>query len=539
MASGGVDDADAELAGFFAVSSEPLAIVDNAGRFARLNPAFGRVLGYAPADLVGTPWVDILHPDDQPAAAREWSRLAEDLPRMVMECRCAHKLGAWVWLHWTLHWAPERNLLYAMARDLSGRKLASELLGRVFHLCPVPLIIASPGGVIIEVNESFLKLTGLDRDDAVGCSALTLLVVDDEQRRSVVERLLTAGQVRDEEVTLRTRAGKLRAISVSLDLAEIEGRTLAIAGFLDVTDRKIAESELRQKNLQLVEAIEAERATREALRSAQSALVQTEKLASLGQLVAGVAHEINNPLAYVSNNVAVLKRDVEATRSLLAIYQEADEAIGAARPDLAGRVAERADEIDLGYVDENLPGLFGRTEKGLSRIQKIVDNLMVFARVEGSDRAETDLNDGIVSTLDLCTGRAKKRKVKLEADLGHLPRLAVHPVKINQVVLNLVSNAIDVSPDGGTVTVRTRCDGAFVQIDVVDRGEGIDAEVAARIFDPFFTTKPVGAGTGLGLSISYGIVKEHQGFIEVDSRKGQGTTFTVRLPLRPSRVQSL
>lgn len=533
------DDPDAELAGFFSVSSEPLAIVDNAGRFARLNAAFERVLGYAPADLVGTPWVDILHPDDQPVAAAEWARLREDVPRLVLECRCAHKLGAWVWLHWTLHWAPERNLLYAMARDLSGRKLASELLGRVFHLCPVPLVIASSGGVIIEVNESFLRLTGLGRDDAVGCSALTLVHLDDEQRQSVIERLLSTGQVRDEEVTLRTRAGEMRAISVSLDLAEIEGRTLAIAGFLDVTDRKLAESELRQKNLQLEEAAASERATREALHSAQSALVQTEKLASLGQLVAGVAHEINNPLSYVSNNLAVLKRDVDATRALLAIYQQGDAALSTADPEVAARAAEQAEDMDLAYVDENLPGLFSRTAKGLGRIQKIVDNLMVFARVEGSDRTETDLNEGILSTLDLCTGRAKKRKVTLEADLGELPRLACHPVKINQVVLNLVSNAIDVSPSGEKVLVRTRCDGAFVQIDVVDHGEGIDAEVAARIFDPFFTTKPVGEGTGLGLSISYGIVKEHQGFIEVDSRRGQGTTFTVRLPLRPSRVQTL
>jgi signal transduction histidine kinase len=174
--------------------------------------------------------------------------------------------------------------------------------------------------------------------------------------------------------------------------------------------------------------------------------------------------------------------------------------------------------------------MLGRSREGLRRIQQIVKDLREFARLDRGDYQEADLNAGVESTLNIVRGHAKKRQVQFETDLKPLPPFKCFPAKLNQVVMNLLTNAIDASPENGKVTVRTRADDGFVRIEVEDQGGGIDPAVRERIFDPFFTTKPLGKGTGLGLSISYGIVQEHNGRIEVDSEMGKGSKFTVVLP---------
>ena len=279
--------------------------------------------------------------------------------------------------------------------------------------------------------------------------------------------------------------------------------------------------------------LELER-THQELKSAQSQLVHSAKLASLGQLVAGVAHEINNPLAFVSNNLAVLRRDTEPLPELFQLYQEATELAAQRRPDLARRIHELADQIDLPYLRDNLEGMLTRSYQGLKRIQQIVLDLRHFAHLDqGVCAEETDLNANITSTLNLIRGWTEIQRVALELDLATLPPVTCSPVKINQVILNLCVNAIDACSEGGKVIVRTRPAAGGVVIQFVDTGHGIDPAIQDRIFDPFFTTKPPGKGTGLGLSISHAIVEEHGGTIEVESTPGQGACFTVRIPLQP------
>ena len=186
--------------------------------------------------------------------------------------------------------------------------------------------------------------------------------------------------------------------------------------------------------------------------------------------------------------------------------------------------------MDVEYTLGNLDGLLNRTRDGLRRIQQIVKDLRLFARLDESDLNEVDLNAGVDSTVNIIAGHAKKKQVRVDLDLGELPPVLCFPAKINQVIMNLVGNAIDASPDGATVTVRTREESGGVRLDVIDEGPGIPRDIRDRIFEPFFTTKPVGIGTGLGLSISYGIVQDHGGSIEVDSEVGRGTRFTVHLP---------
>jgi PAS domain S-box-containing protein len=318
-------------------------------------------------------------------------------------------------------------------------------------------------------------------------------------------------------------------------------RVVGVQGiFWDVTERKLAEQELERKNRLLEESVASEREALEQLKKTQSHLVQHEKLASLGQMVAGVAHEINNPLAFVINNTAVLQRDLRGVTELLVLYREADGRLKEQCPELMGRIGALSEQVDIAYTLSNVQEMLNRSRDGLKRIQQIVRDLRDFARLDESDLHEVDLNAGIQSTVNIILGHAKKKQVKIETHLDKaLPPVACQPAKINQVVMNLISNAIDASHESGRVTVRTASVDGCARIEVEDEGSGIPQEVRERIFDPFFTTKPVGEGTGLGLSISYGIVNDHGGTIEVDSTVGKGSRFTVSLPVRERRPASV
>jgi len=184
----------------------------------------------------------------------------------------------------------------------------------------------------------------------------------------------------------------------------------------------------------------------------------------------------------------------------------------------------------LAYVLENLGSLVDRSGEGLKRIQRIILDLRNFARLDESEHKEVDLNEGIRNTAFLIAGRAEAQRVELVLDFTPLRPVTCYPAQINQVVLNLLTNALDACPDGGKVTVGTRLTAHGVEIHVVDTGPGIEPSIRDKIFEPFFTTKPVGRGTGLGLSISYGIVQAHGGRIDLDSSPGRGAHFTVRLP---------
>jgi signal transduction histidine kinase len=321
---------------------------------------------------------------------------------------------------------------------------------------------------------------------------------------------------------------------IKTPLHDGQGTIIGVQGiFWDVTERKRAEEQLVTQNIKLQEMARSEHQAHADLKRAQSFMVQSEKLASLGQMVAGVAHEINNPVAFVSNNVAVLVRDVGEMRDLLAMYGEANDLIARERPELLEKIDAFRERVDMPYTLENIKGLLDRSRDGLNRIQQIVGHLRLFARLDEGQVNEADINSGIESTAAIIRSLARKKEVHLEMDLGPLPQVTCYAAKINQVIMNLLTNAIDACAEGGTVTVRTRAEAPGVRIEVGDNGCGIEPEHRDRIFDPFFTTKPVGHGTGLGLSISYGIIQDQGGTIEVESTVGQGTRFTIRLPLRP------
>jgi two-component system, NtrC family, sensor kinase len=346
------------------------------------------------------------------------------------------------------------------------------------------------------------------------------------------------GRLRNYSVEFRMRCkdGTYRWILArGVTLRDAHGNPFRMAGsHTDITERKDVESKLAEQNQLLERAMKAERETNLALRRAQALMVQNEKMAGLGQMVAGVAHEINNPLAFITSNVAMLQRDFNELIELVRLHESAFPAVAQDAPDVARQIGEFRHSTEMDETLKALPDLLTRTAEGLKRIRRIVGDLRLFARLDEGEVNEADLNKGIESTARIILGHARTRDVELKLNLEPLPPVTCHAARVNQVVMNLLSNAIDACNPGGTVTVRTETEDGHVRIDVIDNGHGITPTIRDRIFDPFFTTKPIGKGTGLGLSISYGIIQDHGGTIEVDSTPGNGSRFTVRLPLHPA-----
>jgi signal transduction histidine kinase len=266
-----------------------------------------------------------------------------------------------------------------------------------------------------------------------------------------------------------------------------------------------------------------------ALRDAQAVLVQNEKLAGLGRLAAGVAHEINNPLAYVTNNLAVLRRDVRAALDVLNAY----------RHGAAAQASAMEQEADLPFFEQNFTRICDKSLDGLERVRNIVRNLCDFARLDEAEFKEIDVNAALASTLDILRHEFTKKDIRVVTQLEPLPLFRCYPSKINQVFLNILVNAVEACSHGGTVTTRTRAEaGKTIIVELQDNGCGIKQEHRPRLFEPFFTTKPVGSGTGLGLAVSYGIIRDHGGTIDVESEAGRGSTFYIRLPLPKTVLES-
>jgi two-component system NtrC family sensor kinase len=321
--------------------------------------------------------------------------------------------------------------------------------------------------------------------------------------------------------------------------------TALLIGVAYLVTRVIAtQAELRRANDEL-EARVADR-TRELrqtlsqLRESEAQLVQTEKMSSLGQLVAGVAHEINTPLAYVKNSVSTVRGRMPELRDAIELANRLLQLLASesADPgDLQGtfdRLSARLAQIAEHQVLEDLDSLAGDGMHGIEAISELVTNLRNFSRLDRSRIASFSVNDGVNAALLIA--KPHLRKVDTEKRLGDVPSITCSPSQVNQVLLNIVTNAAQaIDKPRGMIHVTTRMEGGdHVAIDIADNGKGIPADSLTRIFDPFYTTKAPGQGTGLGLSIAYKIVSQHGGRIDVSSEVGTGSTFTVVLPIRPS-----
>ena len=265
------------------------------------------------------------------------------------------------------------------------------------------------------------------------------------------------------------------------------------------------------------------------LKDTQQQLLQSEKMASIGQLAAGVAHEINNPIGYVHSNLGSLEGYVNDIFRMIEVYAGVERS----HPGEAAIFAEAKalrEKLDIDFLKDDVHALLAETREGIGRVKKIVQDLKDFSRTGAEDEWQwADLHKGIDSTLNIVNNEIKY-KAKVVKEYGTLPEIECLPSQLNQVFMNLLVNASHAIEGQGTITVRTGADEHSLWVTVSDTGSGIAPENLKRIFEPFFTTKPVGKGTGLGLSLSYGILQKHGGRLEVESELSRGTTFRVILP---------
>jgi len=313
-------------------------------------------------------------------------------------------------------------------------------------------------------------------------------------------------------------------------LRDDDGNPIRIAGsHTDISKRKQAYVMMEHMHRESQEKADALEKSHRELQASHEQLLQSEKLASIGQLAAGVAHEINNPVGYVYSNLGTLQNYINNLCLILERYERLESLVDEEQEALKS-VQSLKQELDVEYIKSDVQDLVSESMEGISRVKGIVQDLKDFSHVDEAEWQWTDLRQGLNSTLNIVNNEIKY-KAEVVKEYGEMPDVECLVSQINQVFMNLLVNAAHAIEKEGVITIRTGHEGDMVWIVVSDTGSGITHENLKKIFDPFFTTKPVGTGTGLGLSLSYGIIKKHGGDIKVTSKIGKGTTFTVYLPV--------
>jgi PAS domain S-box-containing protein len=380
----------------------------------------------------------------------------------------------------------------------------------------------------IEVNPALCGMLGYSMDELRQRTWSEITHSDDLTASSRNFDRVLAGEIDEYEQDVRylRKSGEIVYAYVAVRCLRHPDRSVdyLVALIEDISQRK-------QREMELAENLEKMKVLNRRLEEADDQLLQSEKMASIGQLAAGVAHEINNPISFVSSNLNTLTRYVQSVFEILDAYEKSASDSNDL-PALAKVRAMKA-ELDLDYIRRDTVELLAESKDGLDRVGKIVKDLREFSHMGETHWQWTDLHQCLESTLNIVWNELKY-KCTVTRNYGKLPQVLCLPSQLNQVFMNLFINAVQAIETRGEIVITTQRLGEdAVQVSISDTGSGIPPEIINRIFDPFFTTKPVGKGTGLGLSLSWNIVKRHQGRIEVTSTPGKGTTFVITLPIEP------
>jgi two-component system NtrC family sensor kinase len=472
----------------------------------RVSRSWRELLGYAEGELEPTisMFRSLCHPGDLPEVDQLIrAHLEGYTPYLEFTYRARHKEGHWVWFlvrgRTVAHDSQGRAVrVVGTDVDITARKQSEERLRALFRAIPDLLFRMRFDGTFIDWNDGSAEPTALPPEAFLGKKITTLPLPRflTEMTLSHVQRVIREGNLGVFEYDLEQEGRGVQRYEARVVRS---GPDEAVCIVRNITERKLVEER-------------------------QAQLIQAEKLASLGQLAAGIAHEINNPVSYVTSNLNTLAEDVSKLAPLLRLQRELMEG----REELQ-RLREEWEQADTENLLAELPEIIQESLTGTRRITEIVQSLRSFAHGDTGRPQTVDLNAELESTLRMVWNELKY-KAEVIRDFEPLPLISCHPTQITQVFTNLLVNAAHAIERRGEIRIRTRLQGNEVMVAISDTGKGMTPETLSRLFTPFFTTKPRGQGTGLGLSISRDIIVRHGGRIEAQSTAGQGSTFTVYLP---------
>ena len=387
-------------------------------------------------------------------------------------------------------------------------------LRTIIDATPLGICITNSDGIFEYSNRAHCEIYGYEPGEIVG-KPFTIVVPPDRKDfwNDLHQKYLDGYKdIRGEWKVVHKTGRELTILADAARIIGTDGKPKKVTFVMDVTELSKLREESRQNEVQMM---------------------QTEKMSSLGQMVAGLAHEMNTPLGFVKNNMEMLESKNKETKELIALYEKLRSQIMYGSPNdvamLLSQIDNAAQKVKNRIWQES-DNLFRSSVEGIDRIQDLVLNLKNFSRLDEADFKPTDMNENIETTLKIA-GHMFKGGVQIVKEFSQVPLVQAFPAQMNQVFLNLITNAIHaVDERNGKIIIKTMMQGNQVVVKVIDNGKGISPENLKKIFDPFFTTKPVGQGTGLGLSIAYKIIEKHGGKIEVQSQVGRGTEFTISLP---------
>ncbi len=501
-----------------------------------VSPRWLTMLGYEPTMTCTIEfWRQLCHPDELAEIDRRLNEhWAGRSPMYEFENRLRHKDGSWVWVLGRAKVVARdeqgRPLrIVGTNSDITSRKRAVEQLQAFIHAIPDMIFRVRVDGVCLGFKPSVLEPIFTSPEEITGKNFFTMPLPEPllASLRAALHRVTVDSSLEIFEFSLGMPFGLHQYEARVVPSGPDEGMCIV----RNITARKLLEEQRRRQQEQLEERVRE--ATRE-LESRQAQLIQSEKLASLGQMAASIAHEINNPVGYVSSNVSTLGGYISVMRRLLETYLQVEETLGAEVPEPVAELLERArtlrEQERLEELLQDMDDLLADTQEGTARIREFIQDLKTFVREEAGTPQQADLNKLLQVTLRMLRHELK-HKCQVRLDFGPMPLMRCFPTQLNQVFMNLLVNASQALDPRGEIHITTRREGNEAVVRIRDTGRGMAPETMEKLFTPFFTTKPPGQGTGLGLSICYAIVNRHKGRIEVESELGKGTTFAVRLPL--------
>lgn len=437
-----------------------------------------------------------------------------------------------------------RAELLACRASLRSLYHRNQELQRVLDTMPQNIFWKDQNSVYRGCNQAFAQVAGFTcPEEVMGKTDYELCWTPEEavRFREFDQQVISSNQAQLAVVELPSEINQQQGwvATSKIPLQDESGAVVGVLGlFEDITERAKEEEALRRSEAQLRQQAQQLRQTIGELKQAQTQLVQAEKMSSLGQLVAGIAHELNNPVGFIHGNLCYAREHIEALLGLIACYQRH---YSQPAPELQAHI----EQIELEFLQEDLPRMFQSMQVGAERIRQIVLSLRTFSRLDEAEIKPINLHEGLDSTLMILQNRLKGSRINLPIqvlkDYGELPLVECYGGPLNQVFMNLLSNAIDAVEEqvirqpemAPCIWIQTRLlENERVQIAIRDSGTGMAPATVDQIFNPFFTTKPPGKGTGLGLSISYQIITErHGGRLTCSSEAGQGSEFVIEIPV--------